>query len=121
MIKFIKWGFILSVPPGLPELYLPVVLNSTSLRVEWNEVECTQRNGIITGYIIQYNILNDNNANEVTADAEATNIVITGLSRFNLYLISIAAMNSIGTGVFSEMFTFVTCKLINVNSYIHIM
>ena len=83
-------------------------------------MECTQRNGIITGYIIQYNILNDSNPNKVTTDAEATNIVITGLSRFNLYSISIAAMNSIGTGVFSEMFTFVTCKLINVNSHMHI-
>ena len=84
-------------------------------------MECTQRNGIITGYIIQYNILNDSNRNEVTTDAEATNIVITGLSRFNLYSISIAAMNSIGTGLFSEMFTFLTCKLINVNSYIYVV
>ena len=83
-------------------------------------MECTQRNGIITGYIIQYNVLNDSNPNEVTTDAEATNIVITGLSRFNLYSISIAAMNNIGTGVFSKMFTFVTCKLINVNSHMHI-
>ena len=94
------------------------MLNSTSIRVEWNEVECTKRNGIITGYIIQYNIINDSNPNEVTTNAEATSIVITGLSRFNLYSISIAAMNSIGTGVFSQMFTFFTCKLINVNYYI---
>ena len=101
---------ILSVPSGSPKLYPPVVLNSTSIRVKWDEVECTQRNGIITGYIIQYNILNDSNPKKVTTDAEATNIVITGLSRFSLYSISIAAMNSIGTGVFSEMFTFVTCK-----------
>ena len=83
-------------------------------------MECTQRNGIITGYVIQYNISNGSNPNEVTIDAEATGIVITGLSRFSVYSISIAAMNSIGTGVFSEMFTFFTCKLINVNYYMHI-
>ena len=87
--------------------------------MEWDEVECTQRNGIITGYIIQYNLINGSSPNSITTDAEATSIVITGLSRFSLYSISIAAMNSIGTGVFSEKFTFVTCKLINVNSYIH--
>ena len=78
-------------------------------------MECTQRNGIITGYIIQYNIINDSSINEAITNAEATSIVITGLSRFSLYSIGIAAMNSIGTGLFSEMFTFFTCKLINVN------
>ena len=82
-------------------------------------MECTQLNGIITGYIIQYNIINGSRPNKVTTNAEATSIVITGLSRFSLYSISIAAMNGIGTGLFSETFTFFTCKLINVNYYMH--
>ena len=75
-------------------------------------MECTQR---IASYVIQYSISGGSTPNEVIANAETTSIVITGLSRYSLYSTSIAAMNSIGTSLFSEMFTFFTCKLINVN------
>ena len=78
-------------------------------------MECTQSNGIITSYVIQYNISDGSSSNEVITNAETTSIVITGLSRYSLYSISIAAMNSIGSSLFSEIFTFFTCKLINVN------
>ena len=78
-------------------------------------MQCTQSNGIITSYVIQYNISDGSSSNEVIANAETTSIVITGLSRYSLYSISIAAMNSIGISLFSEMLTFFTCKLINVN------
>ena len=75
-------------------------------------MECTQR---IASYVIQYNISGGSSPNEVVANAETTSIVITGLSRYSLYSISIAAMNSIGSSLFSEMLTFFTCKLININ------
>ena len=45
--------------------------------------------------------------------------VITGLSRFSLYSISTAAINNIGTGLFNEVFTFITCRLIKVNYYLY--
>ena len=80
-------------------------------------MECTQH---IASYVIQYNISDGSSSNEVIANAETTSIVITGLSRYSLYSISIAAMNSIGTSLFSEIFTFFTCKLINVNYLLYI-
>ena len=110
-IIIITYPFILLGLPGTPQLYPPVVLNSTSIRVEWDEVECTQRNGIIASYVIQYNNINGSSQKEVIANAESTSIVINGLNRFS-FSFSIAAVNSIGTGVFSEMITFFTCKLI---------
>ena len=118
-IIIITYPFILLGPPGTPQLYPPVVLNSTSIRLEWDEVECTQRNGIIASYVIQYNNINGSSQKEVTANAEATSIVINGLNRFSLYSISIAAVNSIGTGLFSEMITFFTCKLIKLTTIIY--
>ena len=75
-------------------------------------MECAQRNGIIASYVIQYNNINGSSQKEVIANAESTSIVINDLNRLSLYSISIAAINSIGTGVFSEMITFFTCKLI---------
>ena len=68
-------------------------------------MECTQR---ITRYVIQYSISGGSSPNEVITNAETTSIVITGLSQYSLYSISIAAMNSIG----SSLFTFFICKLI---------
>ena len=119
IIIILTYPFILLGPPGTPQLYPPVVLDSTSIRVEWDEVECTQRNGIIASYVIQYNNINGSSQKEVIANAESTSIVINGLNRFSLYSISIAAVNSIGTGVFSEMITFFTCKLIKLTTIIY--
>ena len=82
-------------------------------------MECTQHNGIIASYVIQYNNINGSSQKKVIANAEATSIVINGLNRSSLYSISIAAINGIGTGLFSEMITFFTCKLIKLTTIIY--
>ena len=83
----------------------PVVVNSTAVSISWEEVNCTQSNGMIIGYNIQYYSNKEPQSvfHNVTA---VTNITITDLTEFRLYYIRIAAINNNGIGPYSQEFSF---------------
>ena len=65
----------------------------------WNEVHCSQRNGLITGYTVM--ISNSN----ITYNLNSTEIIILNDLVFGtVYNISVAAVNSVGRGPFSAVF-----------------
>ena len=84
-----------TAPTGPPT---SITTSSTrnTITVLWEEVACIDRNGDITGYSIRVNGENDMN---VTL-REAT---ISGLSPSTVYTVSVAAINSMGTGPYSDV------------------
>ena len=89
-------------PSGAPVLLEPVIINSTAINLSWREVNCTERNGAITGYSVQYSIVGGIQSTTVTVTGDSTSTVIDGLTRLTYYLVSIAAINNIGVGNYSN-------------------
>ena len=87
-------------PSGAPLLQPPVTINSTTIRLSWEEVNCTERNGVISGYSVQYNI--DEGVQSSINVTDITSTVITGLTKFRLYIVSVAAINNNGIGPYSN-------------------
>ena len=85
----------------------PVVVNSTTVRISWEEVNCTQINGAIIGYNIKYHPNKEPQSVFLNVTA-VTNVAITGLTKFHLHYISIAAINKDGIGPYSQEFSFYT-------------
>ena len=95
-------------PTGAPLVQPPVFVNSTAVRLLWEEVNCTQNNGMIIGYNIQYHP-NEEPQLQLQLNVSAiTSTTLTGLTEFRLYFISIAAINNNGTGPYSQEFSFYT-------------
>ena len=82
-------------------------MNSTAITVQWGPVNCTHRNGEITGYSVQYGVMGngsiyDMNVSGNSSGGEAT---IPGLSPATVYAVVVAAETSAGTGVYSGTVT----------------
>ena len=89
-------------PSGAPVLLVPVVINSTAVILSWGEVNCTERNGAITGYSVQYSIVGGIQSTTVNVTGDVTSTVIDELTEFTIYLVSVAAINSNGIGPYSD-------------------
>ena len=92
---------IISCPPAPsapPTSVRTSAVTSTSIAVQWGAVDCIHRNGNITGYSVQYGV-----RQEVDVSGGTTNGTnITELESAATYEIQVAAVNSNGTGVYSD-------------------
>ena len=89
-----------SAPP--PEVDV-TDMTSTTITVQWGEVPCIHQNGAITGYSVQYGVMGSGNTQTVTVSgASTTQTTISGLMSSTTYSIRVAAVNSAGTGVYSD-------------------
>ena len=93
-------------------LLVPVIINSTAISLSWGEVNCTERNGAITGYSVEYSIDGGIQSTTVNVTGDVTSIVIDGLTEFMTYTISVAAINSNGIGSSSNEHVVYTSKKI---------
>ena len=71
-------------------------INQTSIRIMWEEVDCVQRNG----RIIEYIVIISNNSNTYNLTSTERYITVNDLVLGGIYNISVAAVNSIGSGPF---------------------
>ena len=74
------------------------------IAVHWEEVDCINTNEVITGYIVQYG--RESAEGERTVErvlVTEASINITGLIPSTVYTIQMAAVNSAGTGVYSDV------------------
>ena len=84
-----------TAPIGVPDyLFLSQPINNLT----WNEVNCFQRNGLITGYTV---IISNSS---ITYNLTSTEryIILNDLVFGTEYNISVAAANSVGRGPFSD-------------------
>ena len=83
---------------------------SSSITVQWGEVPCIHQNGVITGYSVQYGVMGSGNTPQtmVVDGADTTQTTIGDLMSSTTYSIQVAAVNSEGTGVYSDPITATT-------------
>ena len=75
----------------------------STITVQWGEVPCIHQNGVITGYSVQYGVVGSGNTMTMAVDGAATTQTTIGsLMSSTTYSIQVAAVNSEGTGVYSD-------------------
>ena len=89
----------MSPAPGEPPQNVTAYnVSSTSLHVEWKEVKKTSRNGIILGYLIKYKKSNGKYLLKNITSPTKLHTVISGLSVWTEYSVSVAAYTKVGLG-----------------------
>ena len=98
VIHLLQLHFLKLVPTGNVRSLNVSQINQTSISIMWEEVDCDQRNGRIIEYIVV--ISNNSNRHNLTSTERyiTVNDVVVG----GIYRISVAAVNSIGIGPFSD-------------------
>ena len=71
-------------------------VTSSTISVQWGSVPCIHQNGDITGYSVQYEVM------EVVGGGSTTETTLSSLTALTNYSIQVAAVTSSGTGVFSD-------------------
>ena len=76
------------------------------MSLSWREVPCDQQNGPITGYVVQYYATCGPDRDvQQTKSVVTTGSIIDGLTPNTEYAFQVAAVNTNGTGPFSEPVT----------------
>ena len=79
-------------------------MTSSSITVQWGAVPCIHRNGDITGYSVQYGVLGSGSILVISVSGgSVTQLTISNLILSTFYSIQVAAVNSEGTGISSEL------------------
>ena len=76
-------------------------MSSTAITVQWETVPCIEQNGDITDYTVT--ILESEEMDRVEdVDGNVIEVIISGLNSSTTYSIQVAAVNSQGTGPYSD-------------------
>ena len=104
--------YVFSAPSAAPTSVSVSQVTSSSITVQWGPVNCTKRNGDTTGYSVRYGVqgsaVGDRTVEMVSGDSSGGMYVISGLSAATVYTVEVAAVNSAGTGVYSDLLTILT-------------
>ena len=84
-------------PSAAPTSVSVSEVTSSSITVQWEAVDCIHRNGDNTGYSVQYGV-----QTKRVSGGGATQTTISRLTASTEYSIQVAAVNSAGTGVYSN-------------------
>ena len=100
--------FVSTAPAG-PPTSVRADSTSSTITVQWGPVECPDRNGDITGYSVQYGETESGSLQTISVTGgDTTSEEITGLTTSTNYTYQVAAVNSAGTGVYSDPQTITT-------------
>ena len=92
-----------SAPSAPPSSVSATGQSSTSITVQWGSVPCIHQNGVITGYSVQYRVMGSGDTMTMpVGGADTTQTTIGDLMSSTTYSIQVAAVNSEGTGVYSD-------------------
>ena len=93
---------LFSAPSATPRVNISEVTTST-ITVQWGAVDCIHRNGDITGYTVRYGVQGNGSIQTVTVSGGGSSqTIISGLTPSTNYSIEVAAVNSAGTGLYSD-------------------
>ncbi len=90
-----------TAPSGSPGVPMANIIMSTSITINWTKIDASNRNGIITSYVIQYGERMSQKV-AINTMSNDTNHLIRGLKPFTLYTFAVAGVNSVGTGPYSD-------------------
>ena len=103
-------------PSAAPTSVRVSAVTSSSITVQWGVVDCIHRNGDITGYSVQYGVVGSGSTETVSVSGSSvTEATISSLMLSTNYTIQVAAVNSAGTGVYSDPPT--TAETISISIY----
>ena len=88
-----------TAPSAAPTSVSVSQVASTNITVQWEVVDCISRNGNITGYSVRYGRVERDRTVVVVSGSNVTEATITNMMPTS---IEVAAMNSVGVGVYSE-------------------
>ena len=77
-------------------------VSGISITVCWEELPCFDQNGHITGYSVRYGVVGTNISSEPINVPDGVQTIISGLLPSTEYWIQVAAVNSAGTGDYSD-------------------
>ena len=77
-------------------------MTARSVNVSWNEIECIERNGMITNYTVEFLSLGGSVIPGVLMMNERR-FTANGLTPFTNYTFRVAGVNSINRGPFSDL------------------
>ena len=80
-------------------------MTSSNITVGWGELDCIHHNGDITGYSVRYGVQGTAEGDRTTEESSGGMYTISGLSTATEYTVEVAAVNSAGTGVYSDPIT----------------
>ena len=97
-----KFFFFLTVPTKGPDIEQLTAINSTALKVVWKELTSDESNGMITNYIVCYNVQStsklDCSLNKTVFGGGNTILNLTGLNEATNYDVAVKAATEIGFG-----------------------
>ena len=96
--------------PSAPPTYVSTSeVTSSSITLQWGPVDCIQRNGDISGYLVQYEVQGSGNTQtKRVSGSTTTEVTISGLNASANYNIQVAAVSSAGAGVYSDIISVFT-------------
>ena len=78
-------------------------VTTSSITVQWGAVDCIYRNGDITGYSVRYGVQGNGSTQTVSiSGGSSSQTIVSGLTPSTNYSIQVAAVNSAGTGLYSD-------------------
>ena len=86
--------------PSAPPANCKVAAGPHTIHATWDPVPVNDRNGIITGYDVQWS---DNNVNQLQNLNKVTSLCIEDLYLNAGYLVRVAARTNVGVGVGQDM------------------
>jgi len=103
------------VPTGAPQSLEVTFIQPTKVSLSWREVPCVQQNGPITGYVVWYYATCGLDRDvQQNMSVVTTGSITDGLTPNTEYAFQVAAVNTNGTGLFSEPVTLGGKELCNV-------
>ena len=103
----LKFALIITAPSSAPTV---TVQNVTSLNVtvQWEPLSCVDINGDLTGYLVRHRMVGSDNSREELVSILTTVVILTDLTPSSIYYIEVAAINTVGIGVFGAPVTVTT-------------
>ena len=91
-----------TAPSAAPTNVNVYAMNHTAITVQWETVPCIEQNGDITNYTVT--VLESGEMERVEdVDGNVNEVIISGLTQSTTYSIQVAAVNSQGTGPYSDI------------------
>ncbi len=89
---------IFAAPTGAP-CNVTVATTSRSVSVSWDEIECIERNGVITGYTVEFQ---EQGGANISGEVVNQTFTASGLTPYTNYTFRVAGVNSDGGGCFTD-------------------
>ena len=90
-----------TAPSAAPTSVSVSAVTSSSITVQWGAVDCIHRNGDITGYLVRYGVVGSGST-QTKSVSGVTEATISGLMSSTNYSIQVAAVNSVGSGDYTD-------------------